>query len=91
MCIEYDPAKRLATLAARDLDMARSAEVWDGPTLTIPDARLDYGEPRFMTAGFLKGRMVIIIWPPRGDARRIISLRKANARETAAYQLSLRP
>ncbi len=41
----------------------------------------DYGEPRFVSAGRLSGRIVIIVWTPRGKARRIISMRKANERE----------
>ena len=89
MHIEYDPAKRNATHSARDLDMARSAEVWNGPNVTIPDTRRDYGEARFMTVGCLSARMVVLIWTPRGDTRRIISLRKANAREQAAFGSSL--
>lgn len=89
MQIEYDPAKRIATLAARGLDMARTAEIWAAATLTIPDARQDYGEPRYVTAGFLDSRMVIVVWTERGETRRIISPRKANAREQAAYRTSL--
>ena len=69
--------------------MARTAEVWNGPTVTIPDNRRDYGEVRFMTVGLLAAKMVIVIWTQRGDTRRIISLRKANAREKAAYTASL--
>ena len=89
MHIEYDPAKRDVTLSARDLDMARSAEVWNGPTVTIPDTRRDYGETRFMTVGRLSARMVVLIWTPLGDTRRIISLRNAKAREHAACGASL--
>jgi uncharacterized DUF497 family protein len=31
--------------------------------------------------------MVVIAWTPRGDARRIISMRRANDREQALYAL----
>ena len=65
--------------------MARAAEIFAGPTLTIPDDRADYGEPRFIVIGRLDGRMVVTVWTPRGAARRIISLRKANDREQALY------
>jgi uncharacterized DUF497 family protein len=65
--------------------MARVAEIFAGATLTIPDDRRDYGEPRFITIGRLDGRMGAIIWTPRGAARRIISLRKANDREQSIY------
>src|SRR5271165_4889063 len=83
--IEFDPAKRQATLEHRGLDMARAVEVFAGATLTIADDRKDYGEPRFISIGRLDGRMVVSVWTPRGGARRIISLRKANDREQALY------
>lgn len=85
MKIEFDPAKRQATLDHRGLDMARAGEVFDGVTLTIEDDRADYGEPRFITIGKLEGRMVVLVWTPRADVRRIISMRKANDREQKAY------
>ena len=58
MRIEFDPAKREATLEHRGLDMARAAEIFAGSTLTIADDRKDYGELRFITIGRLDGRMV---------------------------------
>lgn len=85
MQIEYDPAKRDATLEARGLDMAEAGEVFDGPHMTVEDDRADYGELRFITIGFISGRMVVLVWTPRDQARRIISLRKANEREQKAY------
>jgi uncharacterized DUF497 family protein len=85
MPVEFDPAKRQATLDHRGLDMARAGEVFSGATITIEDDRQDYGEVRFITVGRLDGRMVVMVWTPRGAARRIISLRKANDREQALY------
>ena len=85
MKIKFDRDKRQATLDNRGLDMARAAEIFAGATLTIADDRKDYGEPRFITIGRLDGRMVVSVWTPRGAARRIISLRKANDREQALY------
>lgn len=85
MKIEFDPAKRLATFEARGLDMAEAGSIFEGDTITIDDDRRDYGEPRFITVGFLADRMVVVVWTPRGEDRRIISLRKANDRERALY------
>ncbi|MXW79405.1 MAG: BrnT family toxin [Gemmatimonadetes bacterium] len=85
MKIEFDPAKRNATLQIRGLDMARAPDVFAGATLTIEDNRKDYGEPRYITIGFLANRMVILAWTQRGKVRRIISMRKANDREQAVY------
>ncbi len=61
--------------------MADAVLVFAGPTKTREDSREDYEEQRFLTIGFPAGRMVLIAWTPRGDARRIISIRKANGRE----------
>ena len=85
MKIEFDPAKRRSTLEERELDMAQAAEVFADDHLTVEDDRFDYGEPRFITIGFLSERMVILVWTPRGEAYRIISMRKANDREQKAY------
>jgi uncharacterized DUF497 family protein len=85
MRIDYDPAKRAATLEARGLDMAQAGEVFDGPTLTVEDDRQDYGESRFLTIGFLASRTVVLAWTQREAGRRIISMRKANDREQARY------
>jgi hypothetical protein len=83
--IEFDPSKRQRTLDKRGLDMARGDEIFKGATLTIADDRKDYGEPRFITIGRLDSRLVVTVWTPRGAARRLISLRKANGREQALY------
>ena len=66
--------------------MARADEVFAGATLTVEDDRQDYGEDRFITIGFLDRRMVILVWTPRSDTHRIISIRKANEREEALYR-----
>ena len=86
MTVEFDEAKRSRTLAERGLDMARAGEVFDGVSLTVEDDRMDYGETRYITIGFLDERMVVLVWTPRGDVHRIISMRKANDREKAIYE-----
>ena len=83
--MEFDAAKRAATLQARGLDMARAGEVFAGATLTVEDDRRDYGEDRFITIGFLDGAMVVLVWTLREGAQRIISMRKANERERTLY------
>jgi len=90
MKVEFDPEKRRRTLDERGLDMARAGEIFEGATLTVRDDRRDYGEPRFITIGFLDERMVASVWTPRGESLRVISLRKCNEREQAAYGDRLR-
>ncbi len=85
MKFEFDAAKRNKTLAERGLDFARAGEIFDGLHLTGQDTRQEYTEDRFITVGHLEGRLVVLVWTPRGDLRRIISMRKANDREKAFY------
>jgi uncharacterized DUF497 family protein len=68
------------------LDFADAAIVFAGMTITVEDGRRDYGEARYQTVGFLAGRMMMIVWTPRGAARHVISMRKCNDREKAIYQ-----
>jgi len=89
MQFEFDPDKRDKTLTERGLDFARADEVFAGVNVTAEDARFDYGEPRFTTVGVLDGRMVVVVWTPRGEIRRIVSMRKANEREIEKFAQAL--
>jgi len=79
--ITCDPGKRDWTLHNRNLDMLRAKEVFAGPHFTRTDDRHDYGEPRFITTGWLDSRLVVFAWTSRGAARRIISIRHCHERE----------
>jgi uncharacterized protein (DUF4415 family)/uncharacterized DUF497 family protein len=86
MAITFDPDKRDRTLRDRGLDFADADAVFRGTTIDIPDLRQDYGELRIRTVGYLRGRMVVVVWTQRGDARHVISMRKpmtANRKNTA--------
>ena len=87
MRITFDPAKRDRAFEERGLAFEDAANVFQGERKwEFEDARFDYSEDRWVTVGFLLGRMVIVIWTPRGDARHVISMRKANAREQTLYR-----
>ena len=81
MPITFDPAKRALALKHRGLDFARAGEVFSGLTATVADDRFDYGEIRFITAGHLDSRLVVMVWTQRGEARHVISMRHAHAKE----------
>jgi uncharacterized protein len=82
MRISFDPAKRSRTLADRGLDFADAVEEFAGTTAEVEDLRKDYGEPRIICFGYLRGRLIQVVYTPRDAGRHIISMRKANARET---------
>jgi uncharacterized protein len=85
----WDEAKRQATLAARELDFADAEQVIEGRQFTRRNDRRDYGEPRFITVGFLAGRFVVVTWTPREGGRRIISMRHGHDREKERFEVYL--
>ena len=85
MNLEFDQVKRDNTLLERGLDFARAVEVFDDLHFTGQDKRMDYEEDRFITVGWLDDDMIVMVWTPRGEVRRIISMRKANDREKTLY------
>jgi uncharacterized protein len=86
MEITFDPNKRDKTLRERGLDFLDAAKVFAGRTYDKPDTRHDYGERRTISVGWLRYRMVVVVWTERHGSRRIISMRKANDREQADYR-----
>ena len=85
MRVSYDPVKRDRTLVERGLDFDDAEQVFSSNHLTATDDRKEYGELRYITIGHLGSRMVVIVWTPRSDSRRIVSMRKANDREQKIY------
>jgi uncharacterized DUF497 family protein len=83
MRVTFEPTKRARTLADRGLDFEDAAIVFQGTTVEIEDVRRNYGEPRMICYGLLSGRLVVIGYTPRGVARHVFSMRKANDREKA--------
>jgi uncharacterized DUF497 family protein len=58
----YDPAKRAKVLADRGIDFTQAGTVFAGPVAEMEDTRRDYGERRFVTAGLLGDRVVVIVF-----------------------------
>lgn len=86
MTLEWDPAKRDKTLAERGLDFADVSLIdWD-TALTLEDGRQTYAEPRFITLAPIGRQLCVVAWCYRNSALRVISIRKANAREIKRYE-----
>jgi uncharacterized DUF497 family protein len=86
MRITFDPAKRDLIMEHRGLDFVRAGEVFAGLTATVVDERFDYGETRFIPAGHLDGRLVVMVWTQRGEARHVISMRHCHAKEEKIWR-----
>ncbi len=89
MRITFDPQKRARTLKERGLDFDDAAEVFAGRHTVVQDDRKDYGEKRYISAGFLRHRMVVVVWTPRGGGRHVISMRYCHAKEEALWREEL--
>src|SRR4051794_27188610 len=53
--ISWDERKRNLNLKKHGIDFADAEALFDGPTVTVEDARLAYGEQRLVTLGILNG------------------------------------
>lgn len=85
MDISFDPAKDARNIAMRGLSFARAADFeWDGAEI-IEDVRFVYPERRFVAVGYLGGRLHVLCFTPTVAGIRVISFRKANAREAMKY------
>ncbi len=86
MRIEFASDKDAANRAKHQVSLAFGARVLaDADRLDVLDVRFDYAEERFVSYGMVDGRIWVCIFPPRGDTNRVISVRKANDRETQRY------
>ncbi len=81
MRVTFDPAKRERTLRERGLDFEDASIIFEGTTVEVEDTRRNYGETSIICFGLLAGRLVVVGYTPRSNARHVFSMRKANDRE----------
>ena len=86
MLIEYDPVKNQTNVHSRSLSFDRVTEFDFESARILQDTRRHYPEPRFVAAGFLDARLHILCFTPITGGVRVISFRKANAREVKSYE-----
>jgi len=88
MDILFDPAKEAANRAKHGVSLAMASQLEWETAVVWPDARRNYGEPRQCAIAYIGLRLFFVAFVERTDARRIISLRKANPREVKFYAAS---
>ena len=84
--MEWDETKRQWTIDNRGLDFADAVDFDMATAEHEVDQRREYGEVRFVSTGLLHDRLCVLCWTLRSGELRVISLRKANDRETKAYR-----
>lgn len=86
MRITYDPTKNERNLHERGLSFERAAEFDFTTAHTGIDRRKDYGEIRLTSIGYLGERLHVLCFTETEHGIRVISFRKANARERESYE-----
>ena len=82
---EFDPAKSVANKAKHGIDFEQAQALWDDEERVEVDARSDR-ELRLLLIAVLDGRMWTAVFVRRGAAVRIISVRRARAKEVSHYE-----
>jgi len=81
--ITWDEAKRRENIRKHSIDLSELEPVFDNAMISVEDARQSYGELRLQSLGIWQGRVVFLVWTPRGDdAAHLISCRYADRKET---------
>lgn len=86
MKIEFDPEKNDRNIRDRGLSFERAADFDFGSAKFAEDLRRDYGERRYIALGMLDGRVHMLVFCEAHEGIRVISFRKANAREVKRYE-----
>lgn len=86
MAITFDPEKNARNIAERGLSFEMVEHLEWHTAVVKQDTRNDYGEVRLQIAALMDSRLYVAVVTPRGEDLRVISLRKANQREVAAYE-----
>ena len=85
MRIEFDPVKDAANQAKHGVSLALAGELdWEAAMVWIDD-RFAYPELRMIALAPKTEILYYVAFIDRGEARRIISLRRANRREVKHY------
>lgn len=85
MRISYEPAKNERNIRNRGLSFDSAADFDFEGALYAVDQRHDYGETRYIAIGLLGVRLHVLCFTETADGIRVISFRKANAREVKRY------
>jgi uncharacterized DUF497 family protein len=85
MQIEFDPAKDAANREKHGVSLVLAGELdWEAALVWV-DERFEYNEIRMIALAPRTGILYYVAFVNRGEARRIISLRRANRREVKHY------
>jgi hypothetical protein len=85
MAFEFDHRKSSANLAKHGIDFVEAQRLWEDPDLLEIPARTE-DEPRWLIIGRIDMKLWSAVVTSRGDAIRIISVRRSRDEEVALYE-----
>ena len=85
MHIEFDSAKDVANQTKHGVSLSVAGELdWEAALVWMDD-RFEYGETRMIALAPKTQTLYYVAFVDRGEARRVIGLRRANRREVKHY------
>jgi len=84
---KFDPDKDSANIAKHGVSLVEGEGVLNDPLgLTVEDDT-SAGESRWITVGTSAGgEILVVVWTERNDGERLISVRRATAKERKDYE-----
>jgi uncharacterized DUF497 family protein len=90
MRFEWDESKNQANISKHGIDFNDVSDIFQHPILSQRDDRADYDEERWISIGWIKILIGVVVYTERrGDVIRIISARKATKQEAKYYVESI--
>lgn len=86
---EWDERKRESNHNKHKVDFLEAALIFEGPVLTKPDRRADYGEDRMVSLGKVDDECFVVVHTERNGIVRIISAWKGGRSEREKYEAGL--
>ena len=88
MQFEFNKEKSEANKFKHGVSFEEATQIWEQIFLSAPAKTL--GEPRFMAIGPIGEQLYTCIYTPRGETIRLISCRRARAKEGQLYHEHIR-
>ncbi len=87
MALKFDPDKDAANIAKHGLSLVEGEGVLNDPLGLTMEHDASAGEARWITVGMnAVGEVLVVVWAVRDYGERLISVRRATAKERKVYE-----
>jgi len=85
MKFEWDEEKRQRLLRERGVDFGDAFRLFDGRA-AVTERSVRGPEARWRTTAIIDGRAMTVVWTMRGESIRIVTMRRAHAKEERQHR-----